>query len=115
MSYSPQALGFFLPTGGSLPLALPVKQANSGRAFASSPDEEAVVVAAPHAYSHSASDGRRMTSCGVSKLRLRSSTVALSQKAAASVQLTISTEFRGPFQRLGLRPATVSYNSWVTS
>src|SRR5262245_51996783 len=102
MSHSPHGFGFLTPTGGSLPLALPVNQAESPRTLASSPKEYAVVVPARQAYSHSASVGRRITSSSPSSLRRRSSSVTERQNSWASCQSTISTELRGPFQRLGL-------------
>jgi hypothetical protein len=74
-----------------------------------------VAVPARQAYSHSASDGRRITSSSPSSFARRNSAVALRQKSVASSQLTISTELRRPFQRLGLLPMTASYNSCVTS
>src|SRR5262245_13109567 len=101
MSYRPHGFAFLTPTGGSLPLALPVNQAYSPSCLASSPKEYAVVVAARQAYSHSASVGRRMTSSSPISLSLRSSAVRRLQKSPASFQSIISTELRGPFQRLG--------------
>src|SRR5215470_1185200 len=108
MSYSSQALGFFLPTGGSSPLELALYQAYSLRSSTLSPKEYAAVEPARQAYSHSASVGRRMTSSSLSNFALRSSSVAFLQNSPASVQLTISTELRGPFHLLGLRPITAS-------
>src|SRR5262245_4717582 len=115
MSYRPQALGFFLPTGGSSPFELALNQAKSFSSSALSPKPYTVVVPARQAYSHSASVGKRTPSSSPSSLRRRSSAVAWRQNSVASSQLTISTELRGPFHLLGLRPMTASYSSWVTS
>src|SRR5580692_3652755 len=111
MSYRPQAFGFFLPTGGSSSLALPLNQANSFSSSALSPKEYFVLLPARQAYSHSASDGSRITSSSPSSFRFRSSSVALRQKSLASSQLTISTELRGPVHLLGFLPITASYSS----
>src|SRR5262245_61110237 len=115
MSYRPNALGFFLPTGGSLPLAFPWYQAYSPRSATLSPKLYAVVVLARHAYSHSASLGRRMTSLALIRFSLRNRAVSLVQKVFASSQVIFSTELRGPFHRLGFLPMTCSYSSCVTS
>src|SRR5438128_10341511 len=108
MSYRSHGLGFLAPTGGSLPLALPVNQAKCVNGAASSPKENAVVVPARQAYSHSASDGKRISSSSLSNFRRRSSSVTLRQKRFASCQSIISTELRGPFQRLGFLPTIAS-------
>src|SRR5271166_3708264 len=115
MSWNPHGFGFFLPTGGSLPAALPVNQAKCVSSVAASPNEYAVVVPARQTYSHSASDGSRIASPTPSSLRRRSSSVTLRQNVRASSQLTNSTELRGPFHFDGLPPATRKYSSCVTS
>src|SRR5437867_3822365 len=97
-----------MPTGGSLPLALPVNQAKCVNESAASPKENAVVVPARQAYSHSASEGKRISSSFLSSFKRRSSSVTLWQKESASCQSIISTELRGPFQRLGFLPAIAS-------
>src|ERR1051325_6262835 len=101
MSYRPHGLAFFLPTGGSLPLAFTVYQAYSPKSSLLLPCDQRVVVPARQQYSHSASDGRRITSSSLSSLRLRSSSVALRQNSTASVQFTRSTALRGPLYSLG--------------
>ena len=59
MSYKPQALGFFMPTGWIADSALPWYQAYSPNLETSSPEHHWVVLPARHAYSHWASVGRR--------------------------------------------------------
>src|SRR5687767_813800 len=91
MSYSPKALGRKLPTGvvRTDPKGLrfgSAKLANFSRLAASSPEEKRVVVPARHAYSHSASVGKRYV--------LPSFLVNQAQKAAASFQLTLTTGWR---------------------
>src|SRR5262245_16207518 len=115
MSYRPHGFAFFLPTGGSLPGALGLYQAKSPSDFSSSPCDQAVFVPARATYSHSASDGRRMTSSAPSSFSLRSSPVTLSQNDLASFQSSISTELRGPFHLAGLSPMTTNHSSCVTS
>src|SRR5947209_277272 len=111
MSYRPQALGFLAPTGGSYPLELPLNQQNS--LMSSVGKENGVVVPARQGYSHSASLGRRTTSSAPSSFRCLNSSVALRQNSTASVQLTISTELRGPVHLLGFLPMTAWYSSCV--
>src|SRR5437763_1054513 len=106
MSNRPQGLGSFLPTGGSLPGAFALYQQYLPKSSTLSPKEYAVVVPARQAYSHSASEGRRMFSLFASLLSWRNSCVTLRQKSVAWCQSTISTELRGPFHLEGLCPMT---------
>src|SRR4051794_36762305 len=106
MSYRPQAFAFFLPTGGASPLAVALNHAWSFKSSSLSPKEYFALLPARQAYSHSASDGRRITSSSPSSFRLRNSSVALRQNSFASSQLTISTELRGPVHLLGFLPMT---------
>src|SRR5690242_16341049 len=109
MSYRPQELGFFAPTGGSFPAALPVNQPYSPSSLASSPNEYFVVVPARQQYSHSVSVGNRINSSPLISFCSRNSAVALWQNACASSYVNISTEFRFPFHLLGLLPITASH------
>jgi len=59
MSWSPQALGLLAPTGRESFAAFLSNQAKASSAEASSPQKYLVDVPARHAYSHSASVGRR--------------------------------------------------------
>src|SRR5947209_13553172 len=106
MSYRPQGFAFFTPTGGSLPGAFFLYQEYSPRSATLSPNENAVVVPARQAYSHSASDGSRIVSFSPISLPRRSSFVRRSQNFIASSQVTISTELRGPSHFAGLLPIT---------
>src|SRR5260221_1764425 len=125
MSYSPQALGFLAPTGGSFPAALPVCQANSSSRLvwlvvspglaALSPKLYAVFVPARQQYSHSASVGSRISSSIARSLAARSNRVIFLQKSCASSNENISAEFRGPCHLLGLLPITASYKFCGTS
>ena len=59
MSYSPQAFGFFSPTGCVIPPEFLLNHATSANPASSSPQYQRVVVPARQAYSHSASVGSR--------------------------------------------------------
>lgn len=59
MSYRPNALGCFSPTGCVCLLELPLYHAYPSRSDASSQNPYLVVVPARHAFSHSASVGKR--------------------------------------------------------
>src|SRR5437870_5354917 len=115
MSYRPQGLGIFLPTGGSCPLELALYQQYSVRSWRRLPNEYSVVVPARQAYSHSASLGRRIFSSSSSNFSLCISRVTALQKSSVSLQLTISMALRGPFHLLGFLPMTAWYSSWVAS
>src|SRR3954447_4759530 len=104
MSYSPQALDFFLPTGGSLPGEFTSYHEKAPMSLTSSPNDHAVFVPARQAYSHSASLGRRTTSFSPSSFSLRNRAVTLVQKVLASSQVTISTELRTPRHLAGFLP-----------
>src|SRR6476620_2374233 len=115
MSKSPNPFGFFAPTGGSFPAALPLNQAYSPSFLASSPNEYFVVVPARAANSHSSSVGSRTLSPRFINPAAASNFVASRQNFSASSSDSISTEFRGPFHLLGLPPITACHNSCVTS
>src|ERR1700676_2708833 len=115
MSNRPQGFAFLTPTGGSLPGAFFLYHEYSPSSSTLSPNENRVVVAARHAYSHSASDGSRIVSFSPISLRVRSFMVTRVQNSVSSAQLTISTELRGPCHLAGLLPMTTWYSSWVTS
>src|SRR5262249_55489263 len=93
MSYKPNALGLYWPTGQvrfrygpftSVPYGVMPSQLACDPS-SSLPNENAVVVPARHAHSHSASDGSENFPS-----RPRSA-LSFAQKAAASSQVTIST------------------------
>src|SRR5262245_48331200 len=105
MSYRPQGFGFFMPTGGSCPLEFSLNQQYSPISD-SLANENGVVVPARQEYSHSASDGSRITSPSPSSLRARIRSVTFLQNSTASGQLTISTELRGPCHFAGFLPIT---------
>src|SRR5437762_6165251 len=115
MSYRPQGLDCFSPTGGSKPFELALYQQYLPRSSSASPCDQAVVVPAPQAYSHSASLGSRRVSLSFNNLSVRSSLVALAQNSFASAQLTTSTALRRPFHLLGFLPITTWYSSCVVS
>jgi len=101
MSYKLHGLGFFIPTlwaycsRAALPGPAFISPFDNGSkskpphhayefSFDSSPNENAVVVPARHAYSHWASVGRRYSSSAFSFPDLRSKSVSFSQNSTAS-------------------------------
>src|SRR4029077_9189901 len=113
----PQGFGFFLPTFWYLKSEFLPHQQYSLTVFGSesSPKEYFVVVPARAAYSHSASVGRRTILPRSISLACCKSFAASSQNRSASSNETISTEFRAPFQRLGLFPITACHRFCGTS
>src|SRR3954462_15960551 len=111
MSYSPSPLGFFAPTGGSFPAALPLNHPYSPSFLASSPNEYFVFEPARDANSHSSSVGSRTPSPPWINPAANSSRVASLQNFSASSSENISTEFHGPFHLLGLAPVTACHSS----
>ena len=106
MSYRPHSLARFLPTGCVWPSLLSRNHAYCGSR--SLPQLYRVLVPARHAYSHSASVGRRYWKCV-------SISDSFAQKAVASSHDTVSTGRDGPMNSDGFSPVTLSYRSCVTS
>ena len=101
MSYRPQALALFLPTGCVfLPLFL-LYQAYGPKPLSASPKLNRVFLPARHAYSHSASVGRRTALPVFLDRALQNST--------ASFHDTCSTGLVRPENLLGFFPITAAY------
>src|SRR5579862_5800729 len=104
MSYKPNALAFFKPTGCVVPLLFAPYQATESKSLSWSPELNRVRVPARHENSHCASVGK----CTFNALSL-SRSLSFAQNAVASFQETVSTGSWEPLKSLGFLPITNSY------